>query len=502
MKRTRERQLTFAFADSPQGGKGGSARDVSRGRAYLLLTAEVTTPVDLVASGAEAEGLMGRVAAPWNLAQALLNVARNKGAPGIDGQSVEEVVEASPRLLPKLCRMLLEGTYQPGDIRRVWIPKPGGGERGLGIPNVVDRWVQQAVLQVLQPIFEPTFHSGSHGFRPWRGAHTAIAQAKKFLEGGDQWVVDLDLSKFFDRVNHQRLLDRLGLRIEDRRLLRLIKRMLKAKVVLPEGTRVSTEEGTPQGGPLSPLLSNIVLDELDWELDRRGLHFVRYADDCNIFVGSERAAERVMAATRRFIEKKLRLVVNEEKSAVARPDQRHFLGFRLCRKEDGKVEVHISQRTKERIDVRIRELTPASWGRSLDACFARLNSYLKGWSAYYRVCTEEGAALFARFDAHIRRRIRQIIVLQKKRPRFLLRHLIKRGVSRGAAYKAAYCRRGKWNRSNRPGLTRAYPNEWFRGKLVSLRTQWLLLNPPRELVSEPRQALLFDPETLIPRSRM
>ena len=253
---------------------------------------------------------------------------------------------------------------------------------------------------------------------------------------------------------------------------------------------------------LSPLLSNIVLDELDWELDRRGLHFVRYADDCNIFVASERAGKRVMAATRRFIEKKLRLVVNEEKSAVARPDRRHFLGFRLCRKEDGKVEVNISQRTKERIDARIRELTPATWGRSLDACFARLNSYLKGWSAYYRVCTEEGAALFARFDAHIRRRIRQIIVLQKKRPRYLLRHLIKRGVSRGAAYKAAYCRRGKWNQSNRPGLTRAYPNQWFRGKLVSLRAQWVLLNPPRELASEPRQALLFDPETLIPRSRM
>lgn len=502
MKRTRDRQLTFAFADSPPGGKGGSRRDVSRGRAYLLLTVEAMTPLDLVARRAEDEGLMERVAAPWNLAQALLNVARNKGAPGIDGQSVTEVVEASPRLLPKLSQMLLGGSYQPGDIRRVWIPKPGGGQRGLGIPNVVDRWVQQAMLQILQPIFEPTFHPSSHGFRPARGAHTAIAQAKQYLEGGKQWVVDLDLSKFFDRVNHQRLLDRMRQRVEDHELLKLIKRMLKAKVVLPEGTRVETEEGTPQGGPLSPLLSNIVLDELDWELDRRGLHFVRYADDCNIFVGSERAGNRVMAATRNFIEKRLRLVVNEEKSAVARPDQRHFLGFRLCRKEDGKVEVHISQRTRDRIDARIRELTPAKWGRSIDACFARINQYLKGWSAYFRVCTEEGAVLFARFDAHIRRRIRQIIACQKKRPRFLFRHLLKRGVSRGAAHKAAYCRRGKWNLSNRPGMTRAYPNKWFRGKLVSLATQWILLNPPRDLVSEPKQGFLFDIETLVPKSRM
>jgi RNA-directed DNA polymerase len=209
-----------------------------------------------------------------------------------------------------------------------------------------------------------------------------------------------------------------------------------------------------------------------------------------------------MAATRRFIEKKLRLVVNEEKSAVARPDQRHFLGFRLCRQEDGKVEVHISQRTRERIDTRIRELTPAKWGRSLKACFEGLNSYLKGWSAYYRVCTQEGAALFPRFDAHIRRRIRQIILVQKKRPRYLYRHLIKRGVGPRAAHRTAFCRRGKWNRSNRPGMTRAYPNQWFLGKLVSLHGQWLQFNPPEELVSEPKQALLFDPEMFVPRSRM
>ena len=234
----------------------------------------------------------------------------------MDGESVEEVVDNAHRLLPRLRRALLEGSYRPGDIRRVWIPKAGGGQRGLGIPNVIDRWVQQAMLQVLEPIFEPVFHKSSHGFRPNRGAHTAIAEAKTYLEDGRSWLVDIDLSKFFDRVNHQRLLDRLSLQVKDRRVVTLIKRLLKAKVVLPDGMRVSTEEGTPQGGPLSPLLSNVVLDELDWELERRGLCFVRYADDCNIYVGSERACQRVMDSVRRFLEGRLRLLVNEDKSAV------------------------------------------------------------------------------------------------------------------------------------------------------------------------------------------
>jgi group II intron reverse transcriptase/maturase len=200
----------------------------------------------------------------------------------------------------------------------VWIPKPGGGERGLGIPNVVDRWVQQAVLQVLEPIFEPRFHRSSHGFRANRGAHTAIAEAKQYLGEGYRVVVDLDLSKFFDRVHHQRLLNRLGQQVGDKRVLNLVKQMLNAKVVMPDGTKVSTEEGTPQGGPLSPLLSNIVLDEWDWELERRGLRFVRYADDCNIFVRSERAGQRVMSSTRRFLEARLRLQINEAKSSVTR----------------------------------------------------------------------------------------------------------------------------------------------------------------------------------------
>jgi len=488
MKGARPQQLSFAFADSPKGGKSPAASDESRARGYLLHIAEGMSEPDLAASESSPSALMERIASVGNLASALLNVARNKGAPGVDGRSVKEVVEVAPRLLPKLHQALLDGSYRPGDIRRVWIPKPGGGQRGLGIPNVIDRWIQHAVLQVLEPIFEPIFHKSSHGFRPHRGAHTAIAEATQYLEAGDAWVVDIDLAKFFDRVNHQRLLDRLRQSITDTRLLALIKKMLKAKVVLPDGMRVTTEEGTPQGGPLSPLLSNIVLDELDRELERRGLPFVRYADDCNIFVRSERAGHRVMASIQRFIERRLRLEVNQEKSAVAQPDQRHFLGFRMCRNEEGGVEVHISWRTSERLDQKIRELTPATWGQSLAVCFEGLNLYLRGWSAYYRICTEEGAKIFSRFDAHIRRRVRRIILLHKKRPRHLFRHLRARGVSAAAAAGTAFSRRGAWHRSNRPGMTRAYPNQWFIGRLSSLKTEWCRYNPPR-LASG--QALLF-----------
>ena len=384
--------------------------------------------------------------------------------------------------------MLLDGTYQPGDIRRVWIPKSGGGERGLGIPNVIDRWVQQAVLQVLEPIFEPTFHSSSHGFRPARGAHTAIVEAKEYVGNGHGVVVDIDLSKFFDRVHHQRLLSRLGQKIADSRILKLIGRMLKAKVVMPDGTRVCTNEGTPQGGPLSPLLSNVVLDEFDKELAKRGLRFVRYADDCNIFVRSQRAGQRVM---RKFLQSRLRLQVNEEKSKIASPDKIQFLGFRLRKaKERTKVEVHVSNRTKERMDAKIRELTPRSWGQSPSRCIERLNAYLRGWSGYFRICTEENIYRLHAWDAHIRRRVRAILVRQKKRHRHLYRHLRHRGASVRGATHAAFCRRGVWYRSNTSGMTAAYRNAWFHERLVSLATTWEKLNPRPTLASG--QTLLFD----------
>ena len=487
----RSRQLKFVFAASPQGGGESGPSDASGGRDFLLHTANRRTASDLVASAADASRLLDAVASPANLATALLNVVRNKGAPGVDGRSVEEVLGSARSLLPRLHRALLDGTYQPGDIRRVWIPKPGGGERGLGIPNVIDRWVQQAVLQILEPVFEPTFHSSSHGFRPKRGAHTAIAEAKEYVGDGFGVVVDIDLSKFFDRVHHQRLLSRLGQKVADSRIVKLIGQMLKAKVVLPDGTRVSTEEGTPQGGPLSPLLSNVVLDEFDKELARRGLRFVRYADDCNIFVRSERAGQRVMGSIRKFLQSRLRLLVNEEKSKVAPPDEIHFLGFTLRKaKERTKVEVHVSNRTKERMDAKIRELAPRNWGQSSSRCIEKLNAYLRGWSGYFRICTEENTHRLLRWDAHIRRRLRAILVRQKKRPRHLSRHLQQRGVSRRGATQAAYCRRGVWYQANTYGMTVAYPNAWFHERLVSLASTWDELNPRPQLASG--QTLLFD----------
>jgi len=413
----------------------------------------------------------------------------------VDGRSVEEVLGSARSLLPRLHRALLEGTYQPGDIRRVWIPKPGGGQRGLGIPNVIDRWVQQAVVQVLEPVFEPTFHSSSHGFRPKRGAHTAIAEAKEYVGGGYGVVVDIDLSKFFDRVHHHRLLGRLGQKVADSRILKLIGLMLKAKVVMPDGTRVSTEEGTPQGGPPSPLLSNVVLDEFDKELARRRLHFVRYADDCNIFVRSERAGQRVMGSIRKFLQSRLRLLVNEEKSKVARPEEIHFLGFRLRKaKERTKVEVLVSNRTKERMDAKIHELTPRMWGQSPTRCIERLNVYLRGWSGYFRICTEENVYRLHVWDAHIRRRLRAILVRQKKRPRHLYRHLQHRGASSRAATHTAWCRKRVWYRSNSSGMTAAYRNAWFHERLVSLVSTWEELNPRPKLASvlASGQTLLFD----------
>jgi len=409
---------------------------------------------------------------------AFYSVVSNKGAAGPDRQSVDQVQEHWPELEPVLRNELLKGTYEPGNIRRVWIPKANGGQRGLGIPNVVDRVVQEAVRMVLEPLYEPTFHEASHGFRPGRSCHTAIAAAYKHLDEGYEWVVDIDLSDFFNRVNHQRLMARLAKRVDNHALLLLIDKMLKAKVAMPDGVVVSTDKGVPQGGPLSPLLSNIVLDELDQELSQRGHRFVRYADDCNIYVRSERAGNRVMESVRSFIEKRLRLRVNAEKSAVARPEERHFLGFRLKREaEDGKVEVLLSKRSKERIDAKIRELTPRNWGQSLNKCIEKLNVYLEGWIGFFAICTAGAQRTLDILDAHIRRRLRAIQLTHWKTKRTIARRLTQLGIRQSTAWHRVY--EGKsstWALSHKPVVEKALRNVYFTERgLKSLRVRWQAL---------------------------
>jgi group II intron reverse transcriptase/maturase len=419
---------------------------------------------------------MEEVASASNLMEAFRRVASNNGAPGPDRETIEDVERKLAKIGPELAGRLLAGTYRPGEIRRVWIPKAGGGQRGLGIPNVIDRLVQQAVHQVLSPHYERTFHAGSHGFRPGRSCHTAITEAKRYVEEGYVWVVDIDLEKFFDRVHHQRLLARLGQRVKDHRLLALIHHLLKAKVVLPDGVAVSNEEGTPQGGPLSPLLSNIVLDELDWELARRGHRFVRYADDAKIYVRSQRSGERVMASVRAFIEKRLRLTVNVAKSAVGRPEERHFVGFRLWREpRTGNVEVELSERSRARISEVIRQKTPRNAGVSLSVVIERMNEYLTGWLSFFGIVTgKQSRRTLQVLDAHIRRRLRALLLRQWKRRRSIARRLIKLGIREQTAWRTVQeGRRGTWDLSHRPAVDRALPPAYFAERgLVSLWERW------------------------------
>lgn len=426
------------------------------------------------------------------LERAFEEVAANKGAGGPDGQSIGQVREQLQEILPALSESLRQGSYKPGDIRRVWIPKAAGGQRGLGIPNVVDRVVQEAVRQVLEPLYEPTFHPGSHGFRPGRSCQTAIGQAKGYLEDGREWVVDIDLENFFNRVHHQRLMARLAMRVQDKGLLRLIGQMLKARVVMPDGVVVGNDEGVPQGGPLSPLLSNIVLDELDWELQERGHCFVRYADDANIYVRSQQAGQRVMASVSDFIERRLRLKVNTNKSAVAQPQERHFLGFSLRREPlDGSVEVGLSERTKERIADKLRELTPRNWGGSLKTCIAKINAYTSGWMGFFGICTEQVETRLRTLDAHLRRRLRAIELRQCKRKRSVVRKLIQFGINAKTAWRTVYTgRKSWWALSHTAAVDRALRNSLWDDRGLKTLTQRYWSHPERTVASTPAQYVL------------
>jgi RNA-directed DNA polymerase len=400
--------------------------------------------------------LMEAVCERENLKKALRRVKANKGSPGVDGMTVEQLPDYLRTHWPQHRDELLRGTYTPSPVRRVEIPKPDGGARKLGVPTVLDRFVQQAVLQVLQPLFDPTFSDHSYGFRPGRSAHQAVAAAQKHLSSGYRYVVDLDLEKFFDRVNHDLLMGRLAQRVPDARVLRLIRAWLNAGV-LENGLVSATDEGTPQGGPLSPLLSNIVLHAFDCELQRRGHRFVRYADDCNVYVCSRRAGQRVMVSITRFLETRLKLKVNAAKSAVAMACDRTFLGFSFTYGQRPKRR--LADKALVRFRARARMLTRRIRGVSLQQMVKELAAYLLGWRAYFGFC--ETPTILRRLDKWIRRRLRAVVWKQWTRPGTRFRQLRKRGVNAKDAILTARSNRGPWRVTLTAALCWALPGEYF-----------------------------------------
>ena len=399
--------------------------------------------------------LMETVCERENLRAALQRVKGNKGSPGIDGMTVEQLPGHLKQHWPAFREQLLSGTYKPQPVRRVEIPKPDGGVRKLGIPTVLDRFVQQAVQQVLQKQWDPTFSEHSYGFRPNRSAQQAVAQAQQYIAEGFTWCVDLDLEKFFDRVNHDKLMGRIAQRVQDKRLLRLIRAFLNAGV-MEEGLVSPSVEGTPQGGPLSPLLSNLVLDELDRELEARGHRFVRYADDCNIYVRSERAGQRVMDSVKQFLTRKLKLKVNETKSAVGKPQERKFLGFRFLVLPGKAPRRRIAPQAIDRFKQRVRDLTRKTKGVSLKQMIEELSQYLRGWRGYFGF--SETPSELENLDSWVRRRVRRVFWWQWKTPRKRLAELIRRGVKPELAARTSGSHCGPWRISGAPALHQALSN--------------------------------------------
>lgn len=438
-------QLVLAFAEV---SRSEAPRDSVAGTESFTAKREAESPAS--------EQLMEEVCGRKNCQQALARVKANKGSAGADGMTVEQLPAYLKQHWPAIREQLLRGTYKPQPVKRVEIPKPEGGMRKLGIPTVLDRFIQQAVMQVLQGRWDRTFSGYSYGFRPGRSAHQAVAKAQQYIAEGYGWVVDLDLEKFFDRVNHDKLMSKIAKRISDKHLLKLIRAFLSAGVM--EGGLVSpVDEGTPQGGPLSPLLSNIVLDELDRELERRGHRFVRYADDSNIYVRSQRAGERVMSSIKQFITRQLKLKVNEQKSAVAQPGARKFLGFSFTWQREPRRR--IAPKAIARFKQRVRELTRRTRGVSVEAMAAQLSRYLTGWRGYFGFC--QTPSVLQRLDRWLRRRLRLVIWKQWNYTRVRFAELHKRGVGKDLAAQTAGSAHGPWRLSNSPALTIALPNAYF-----------------------------------------
>jgi RNA-directed DNA polymerase len=444
-QKTQYEQRLLAFASEDRGATSGTDR-----KGTEPLTAKRTPE-----SPAEEEQLMEEVCDRENLEIAWKRVRENKGSPGVDGLTIDDTVDYLREHWPAIRNQLLGGTYQPQPVKRVEIPKPDGGVRKLGVPCVVDRLIQQALLQVLQKRWDPTFSEYSYGFRPGRSAHQAVAQAQAYVAEGYRYVVDIDLEKFFDRVNHDKLMARVAERVADKRVLTLIRAFLNAGI-MEDGLVRPIDEGTPQGGPLSPLLSNLVLDGFDKELERRGHRFCRYADDCNIYVRSRRAGERVMASVCRFLTVKLRLKVNESKSAVARPEERKFLGFTIS--NDGS-ERRIAAKSLERFKARARELTDRTRGVSVDQLVEPLARYLIGWRGYFGFC--QTPVVLSTLDAWIRRRLRMYIWRQWQNGANRFQELRRRGVPKLRAAVAAGSPTGFWRMSRHPAVNQALRNAYF-----------------------------------------
>jgi RNA-directed DNA polymerase len=440
----------------PNEGDSGSA---DRGEAQETRQREIESHLAFNEdeSPADTDRIMEEICEWENLKKAMWRVKANKGSAGIDGVTVDELPDYRDLLVIR--DQLLSGAYKPQPVKRVEIPKPDGGVRKLGIPTVLDRFVQQAVMQVLEKRWDRTFSDSSYGFRSGRSTHQAVAQAQQYIAAGYGWVVDLDLEKFFDRVNHDKLMGQIAKRIGDKRLLKLIRAFLNAGV-MEDGLVSPSVEGTPQGGPLSPLLSNLVLDELDRELERRGHRFVRYADDCNIYIRSERSGQRVMESIKRFITQRLKLKVNETKSAVARPQVRKFLGFSFS---DGpEIRRMIAPKAVERFKQRIREITRQARSVSLDRTIAVLAPYMRGWRGYFGFC--ETPNLLIQLTGWVRRRLRAAMWRQWKTQRRRRAMLIQLGVRGALAEKTAVSSRGPWHLAHSKALSIALSNAYFHSR--------------------------------------